>query len=96
MRSVSARKFATLEPEERKQVIDGIYQKLSPQITKALNEHLAKVTPNLRQFVRDEIGKFAVTEKQANAFLDGMVLEAAKKIMTTFKPRWFVWFFFHR
>ena len=88
--------WAALEPEQRTQVIDDVYERLAPIIEKGVNDFVKSIEPQMRQIVRDEIGKWAVSEKQAVAFLDGMVLEAAKKIMATFQPRWFARFFFRR
>lgn len=96
MRFMSSRKFATMEPEERTEVVDSIYKKLEPQITEAINKYLSTITPQVRQTVRDEIGKFAVTENQARSFLDGMILEAAQKAAAYFRPRWIMKLFFLR
>lgn len=94
--SMSSRKFATLEPEERQQVIDGIYKKLEPQITKALQQYLASVTPEMQKIVRAEMGKWAVTEKQARAFIDGMVVDASEKVAAYMRPRWLFRVIFRR
>jgi DNA-directed RNA polymerase subunit F len=91
---MSSRKFASLEPEERKQVIDGIYQQLAPLMTKAVNAYLKEIEPKMRETVRSEVGKFAVTEKLATAFLDGMVREAVERAAGYFRPRWIMRAFF--
>lgn len=91
---MSARKFATLTPEERAQVVDGIYNKLSPQVADIINKALNDIRPKISQQVREEIGKWAVSEKQARAFLDGMMIESAKRAAGFFRPRWFARIFF--
>ena len=83
-----------MEPEERAQVVENIYKQLEPQITKAINAYLSSITPQIRQTVRDEMGKFAVTETQARSFLDGMIREAAEKATAYFRPRWMMRLFF--
>lgn len=88
MSYMSSRKFATLDFEERQQVVDGIYRKLGPEIEKAVGEFLKGVEPRVREVVRDEIGKYAVTEKQARSFIDGMILDGAEKVMQYFRPSW--------
>lgn len=91
---MSSRKFASLELEERRQVIDGIYKQLEPQITKAVNEFLSSIEPKMQTIVRKEIGKWCVNENQARAFIDGMMHEAAQKAASYFYPRWFAKLFF--
>lgn len=88
MHSMSHRKFTSLTPEERQQVIDGILVKLTPNIEQVVNEFLATIKPNVEAITRNEIGKFAVTEKQAKAFIDGMIRDAAEKASAYFRPRW--------
>lgn len=91
---MSARKFATLDFEERRQVIDGVYQQLAPKMTEVINQHLSRMTPEIQQIVRSEVGKFAVTETQAKAFLDGMMISAAEKAAIWFRPRFLMRLFF--
>lgn len=85
---MSSRQWASLTPEERKQVIDTLMAKLAPNLEKVLNEYLSSVEPKIREITRSEVGRFAVTEKQASALIDGIILDACERVVCYFRPAW--------
>lgn len=88
------KRWVTLDPKERQEVIEGILQKLAPQVQESVNHFLTSIEPQVREIARSEVGKFAVTEKQADAFLSGMIQTAAEKAAEYFRPRWIMKIFF--
>lgn len=88
MSSMSSRHWASLEPEERRQVIDTLMAKLTPNLEKVLNTYLSSVEPRIREITRNEVGRFAVTEKELTPIIDDVILRACKQSVSFFRPRW--------
>ena len=93
---MAPRRFAALEPHEKRQVIDSILAKLLPEIEAAVNANFKRLNPEIREIVKAEVGKWAVTEKQVHEFLDGMIVAAAEKTSMYFRPRWLAKLLFFR
>lgn len=92
---MSSRQWASLLPEERQAVIQGLLEKLTPNLEKIVNQYIESIEPKVRQVARDEVGRFAVTEKQAQVFLDGLVNTACQRLADRCRLRWLGKILFH-
>ena len=91
-------KRVALTPEEKHEILDSILKSLSERLEKSVNEFLNKeIAPKLREIVREEVGKYAVTEKEAITMFSTWLQRDAQKIVRNwFFPRWFFRLFFRR